>query len=747
MADESGGPSRRDALRVGAMVATASGLSAVLGAVPRPSRASAVHPPAAYDLAEPASIVSGSCAGCTGGCPIRSVRTGRVIGKVDGNPYAPRQGGDPAPESAAHAARLRGASCARGQARVNVVHDPWRWVRPLLRDGDRGSMRFRTVSAEAWAADVVPDVVAAHHASRGAPPGVPPRVVFAVDPRHNDRRVVLDAAERALAGSKVILGHPAPRLAVASSRAIGEGWLAAPRWERATLRVAWGGDPVSSGLDPVGSARGLAGHRSELVVIDPRLSATGGLAGRWLPVRPGADGELARWIAAIWVRRGLLAEELVPADVRALPDPEAERRTGLGRDLVGTLAERMFAAGPGLAVAIGGGLSDDAATAVLNLCAHAGALGPGGAMAPVSDPIPAVDGPRALAELVLGDTPPNVLIVVGDAGIQDTRHAREVLAAVADPGRVRRVIVVQTAPGPWLAVADAVLPDVTELERLGLSRRHDGSAVAVPVIPPVPSATVDGPLGRGLEGLIDSVCVAIGEAPIAVDAVARALAAAAVGLSDPTPADDAALTGALTAAFAVDPGETGWASAGPVRSLLLRGWIPPAPRDPPLVRPTAFTAASDAPVAGLRLVGWTEPFGGTPDAQAEAWGGRSIRQHNRAVVHPTTAAELGASTGYLRLTAGDASFVVEARVSAEVRPGIVALPRGYGQRTGYAGDLVVDGVALPADPRRCDGVSVGALSTADGVIEAAWAPAPPEPSLLERLLPGPRLVYRPGEAS
>ncbi|MEQ1571927.1 MAG: hypothetical protein ABMA64_40240, partial [Myxococcota bacterium] len=216
------GPSRRDALKVGAMVATATGLSAVLGAIPRASRASGTgHATVKYGLADPAAIVAGSCAGCTGGCPIRTVRADGIVAKVDGNPYSPRQGGDPMPDSAAHAARLRGASCARGQSRVNVVHDPWRLIRPLVRVGERGSMAFRTATAEEWSAAALPAVLDAHRASLGSPAGAPPRVVVAVDPRHGDRRVVLAALERLVAGSRAVLGHPAPRLAAASAEVVG----------------------------------------------------------------------------------------------------------------------------------------------------------------------------------------------------------------------------------------------------------------------------------------------------------------------------------------------------------------------------------------------------------------------------------------------------------------------------------------------------------------------------------------------
>ena len=189
-------PSRRDALRVGAWLGASAGLSALLGGISTPGRAATERTPVAYDLHDPKTQVATTCQGCAGACPVRGTRSGGVLAKVDGSPWTPRQGGDPMPRDATHAAMLRGASCARGQSRVNNVHDPWRLIRPLIRDGKRGSMRFRTASAEAWLADLLEGTTTGHSLraleseSRGAPAGSAesgPRVLIAVDPRQRDR--------------------------------------------------------------------------------------------------------------------------------------------------------------------------------------------------------------------------------------------------------------------------------------------------------------------------------------------------------------------------------------------------------------------------------------------------------------------------------------------------------------------------------------------------------------------------------
>ncbi|MEZ4239260.1 MAG: hypothetical protein R3F59_24520 [Myxococcota bacterium] len=561
--------SRRDALRVGGLVAATSGLAAAGAGLPRLGRAAphtAAHP-VPYDLVDAERIVATTCAGCGGGCPVRAVRAGDVVGKVDGNPYSPRQGGV-RPTDARHAARLRGTSCARGQSRPNVVHDPWRLLRPMVAEGP---MRFRTVED---AQAVLPPIVEALAPSRGAPPDAPPGLVIAVDPRQQDRRPLLDAFVAAFPGARAILGHPAPVLAAASARRLGPGWLAAPRWERATLAVAWGADPVATGLDPVGSARGLAGRRDALVAIDPRLSATAGLAGSWIPVRPGGDAALALWIAALWDAAGWLPAGAVPEHARVRSDRDWEALTGVGRDLVARLAERMHAAGPGLAVAVGGSLDPDAADAVLALCDQVGALGPDGAMAPAADPIPAVDGARALRDAVCGGAPPAVLVVVGDGGLQDSPWLDEVLQALR--GGAGHVVALGLAPGPLLAVADAFLPDTTELERFGLVRRHDGSSVVLPAVP-APAA--------GLEALLD----ALAGAPVAEPSFVAALEAAAAGLPPLSEADDAVLSAAV-AQPALSPSG---------RALALRGWR--AARAEPGVR--ARGSCTPSPEPGGRPAG------------------------------------------------------------------------------------------------------------------------------------------------
>ena len=663
-----------------------------------------------YPLDDPESIVFSTCLGCHAACPVRVASEVGIVAKCDGNPWSPRTHGGPTPGSAEQAARLRGASCARGQARLQNTHDPLRLVRPLSRAGGRGGgawLGLHSASARAALA-----LALEQRGSTG--------ITVAVDPRQIDRRAVLQAFEQTCSGAEVHLGVSNPWLEGASAAMFGQrGWGFEPRFERAKGALIWGADAVASGVDPVGDARALLGLRQRfgagaLIVVDPRLSEVAGMADTWLPVRPGGDMALAWMMLRAWLDAGLFeGPSSWTEQLSAQPWKDLERRSGLGEMIVRRTADRLAEMGEGLAVRVGGGVGERpdgvaVSEAILRLAVLAGATDPGGAMEP--SPVPAPLGERpdwALQRLLDGDQSLNLLLVVGDGGIVDSPHQQPLLRALADPARVRNLVVVSATMNPVAALADIVVPDVTEHERHGLVERWDGYSVVQPVVPSVMTESgLESPWDRGLEGLLETLCEL-----------------------DGNPLDCAA-------AF-----ERGLAITGRADVLRDRGWAPRDPHRSEPPRPTAFrpvaVRSAGEPIEGLALVTYRESFGGFADSTAQYWATPSLRAENEVWLHPSTVAEVGVGRSHrVELAAGGSRQEANVKETEAVRPGVAAVAIGYGHREGFDGRMTIDGVEVPADPRRTIGFDAGSLRDEAGIVTAE--PAEPEPrrTLAELLAAG-----------
>ncbi len=659
-----------------------------------------------YPLDDPDAIVQSTCLGCHGACPVRVVTELGVIARCDGNPWSPRVHGGPAPVDPPQAPPRRGARSARGQARLQNTHDPYRLVRPLAREGRRGAGTWRSL-------DAASAIAALREAGAGADGA---GLVVAVDPRQADRRSVLEEFGQALPAAQVHLGTPNPWVQEASEAMLGSvGWTISPRLDRARGALLWGADAVASGVDPVGDARDLMtlAERggTSLIVVDPRLSEAAGLADLWLPVRPGGDAALAWMMLRAWMDDGAIDAPVAwQQQLQAQPWKDLERRSGLGESMVRRSAEQLWALGSGLAIRVGGGVGDraggaDVTEAILRLAVLSGATDSGGAMEPSLAPTPLGDrADQGLRSLLADGGTIDHLLVVGDGGLVDCAGQSALLAALADPERVHHVTVVTPTMNPVAALADLVLPDVTEFERSGLVERWDGTSRVQPVIAPVPlESGLDAPLGRGLEGVLEDLATAAGASLDCEQVVIRAEEA------------------------------TGRAS-----DLRQRGWIPrrspeqgPPTADP--FRPESVRSPGE-PLAGLALVTYRESFGGFVDSSAQYWATPSLRARNELWIHPTTADEVeGAEDGRLTVSVGGRHQQVHVKATEGIRPGVVAAAVGYGHHEGYDGATTIDGETVLPDPRRTLGFDAGSLRDDREPLTTSPADREPRRTLAELL--------------
>lgn len=607
---------------------------------------------AEYPLDRPENITLTTCLGCHAACPVRvSVEQG-VIAKLDGNPWSPRTS-HAQPTTTDEAARWRGASCARGQARLQNCYDPHRILRPLAREGQRGDGKWLTQETA-----VLPELLAVEGRERA----------LLVDPRQLDRVDLAAAFARLRPDYAVHLGSSVPWLVQASSRLTDAGWLLAPRWDRARAVLAWGADPMASGVNQVGDSLALARFDGPTVAVDPRLSEFANRADLWLPVRPGGDLALAWMLLRVWQESGLVE---LPERWKALyerPWHDLERHSGLGRGIVTEAAELLAEGGPHLAIRVGGGVGErsggvDATEAVLRLAVLSGACAPGGAMEPARLPASVGEAPAQwLADQLAAGTTFDQLIIVGDGGLVDGPHHHDLLPALQDPERVRHLVVVTPVMNPIAHLADLVVPDVTELERDGIVRRWDGTSLVQAVVWPVLEGSLEQPWSRGLPGLLET------------------------------------LAGApLPRAEAEEP------------ELHERGWVPPSQSEPPAVAPfhPGTTDLLPEPLPAPVMVTFREAFGGFVDSTAQYWSLPSLRRDNPAWLHPETAEGLGLVHDR-RVILAPGLEPTRVKATEGLRRDAIALAIGYGHGEGYDGRTVIDHAAIK-DARRGIGTDVGGL--------------------------------------
>jgi anaerobic selenocysteine-containing dehydrogenase len=140
---------RRTFLKVSAAVGAAAGFTGVLSS--NEARANyGENPPDSWD--ESVKTVRTFCMMCNSACGIQvRVKDGVAI-KIDGNPYCPQTNDYTAAEAEVALSDIPDADnkpsrvCAKSQAGLKTLYDPYRITRPLKRTGPRGSSQWTAIS-------------------------------------------------------------------------------------------------------------------------------------------------------------------------------------------------------------------------------------------------------------------------------------------------------------------------------------------------------------------------------------------------------------------------------------------------------------------------------------------------------------------------------------------------------------------------------------------------------------------------
>lgn len=103
-----------------------------------------------YPLNDPENLIYSSCLQCNTGCPMKVKIKDGVAAKLDGNPVTPWTMYPHLPynSSVETLAKTDGSLCARGQAGIQSVYDPYRIRKVLKRAGPRGSGKWVEIPFE-----------------------------------------------------------------------------------------------------------------------------------------------------------------------------------------------------------------------------------------------------------------------------------------------------------------------------------------------------------------------------------------------------------------------------------------------------------------------------------------------------------------------------------------------------------------------------------------------------------------------
>ncbi len=264
-----------------------------------------------------ATVLPVSCnRDCGGGCPLLAhVEDGRVTR------IAPNPAGGP---------YLKG--CIRGYLAAGQLYDPARLTRPLVRDGSRGSGRFREVSwdeALGRVADGLSAVRERH--GDGAVLGLGGSGSCRGAVHHTGR---LRERFLNLAGGHVCESDSYSSAAIRFTEEVvlgtNYGGVDASTVAHAGMLVLWGANLADCIMGCEWRARVREAKRRgvPVVVIDPRRTATATQLGtEWLPVRPGTDAALLLGLLHVLVSEGLVDEAFVDAHATGF---EGLRRRVLG---------------------------------------------------------------------------------------------------------------------------------------------------------------------------------------------------------------------------------------------------------------------------------------------------------------------------------------------------------------------------------------------------------------------------------
>ncbi|BCA55962.1 hypothetical protein W02_31020 [Nitrospira sp. KM1] len=399
------------------------------------------------------------CQECEAGCgTIVRVLEGRAK-KIEGNPAHPLN---------------KGKLCAKGQSSLQALYNPDRLKSPLRRMGPRGEGRFEPLTwSEAIEAcrDIVRESPASLLVGRAAP---------------GSESTLLDHFMKTVKGTALFY-TPEDTISLRKGLRTAFEFDGLPAYDLAhcDYLLSIGAPFLEYWLSPVSLSAGFGAMRQErqsirgrFVQVEPRLSATGASADRWIPIRPGTEVWLVRALTKLlWqagrVGRNFRNEAKWLNELRDLTIDEIADTIDVSVTSIRDLASELLEARAPLILA-GGTSSDhtngtDLIIETLALNAMLGSVNRPGGMQ-LGRPIEFSAGPSAVGEQALMQALGRLADREGALFLHQT-DLLHVLPTSLDAlpllRRCRQIVSFASFPDDTTMMADLVLPVHTALESWG----------------------------------------------------------------------------------------------------------------------------------------------------------------------------------------------------------------------------------------------------------------------------------------
>ena len=420
-----------------------------------------------------ASYFSSVCRECPAGCGlVAKNREGRIV-KLEGNPDHPVNAG---------------ALCIRGQAGLQGLYHPDRFLRPLS-----GGKPIGWEEAQKQLAERLGALAKGNQGGKIA-------VVSGVESGTLGR--LMDEWVRALGARPRIAYEPFGYEALRAANRIAFGRDTVPQYAIAESAyvLSFGADLLETWVSPVEHASALArmhgfsrGKAGTFVQIEPRLSMTGANADEWVRNAPGSEGVLALAMLKVIVDEGLQASDADTGTLReATRDMDvaaAATSAGVSAETIARIAREFATSKTGLAigggVAASGSNATESLVAVNLLNAAVGAVGTrvrfngDSALGRVS---PYAQMVKLAGSMAKGEV--DVLVLVGVNPVYSMPPKAGFTEALA---KVPMVVALASRSNETTARAHLVLPTLHPLESWGDYEVQDGvSGLMQPTMGPVP---------------------------------------------------------------------------------------------------------------------------------------------------------------------------------------------------------------------------------------------------------------------
>jgi anaerobic selenocysteine-containing dehydrogenase len=587
----------------------------------------------------------------------------------------------------------QGYICAKVRGYTGHLYGPERLLHPAVRRGRKGEARFERATWDE-ALGLIADRLQATRRDWGGEAILP--LSYGGSNGYLSQDTTDARLFRRLGASRLLRTVCAMPTGRAAEGLYGDmAGVAYPDYAAARLIVIWGANPSVGGIHLVPYVQEAQKKGTRLVVIDPRRTPLARRADSHLALRPGTDLVLAlaviRWLFANdKADSAFLARHTTGADeLRTRAEPwtleRAAEVTGLSTGDIEAFA-RLYAETRPAVIRCGWGLERNrnggsAAAAVLALPAVAGAFGERGGGYTLSnsavwdlntslaaaEPEPAtrpVNMNQVGSVLTGSPEPPVKLLFVYDCNPLMTLPAQERVRAGLQREDLFTVVFDQVLTDT-ARYADVVLPAATFLERREIARGYGAYALQ-------DRAAVIGPVGesRANHEVFAELCARTGVSRPGDPTTTEELAEAIHRSSGRREAIREGLAERGVAFPPAGPGPIQFADVFPGTS---DGKVHLVPADLDDEAPEGLYAFRAEPKEPFPLV----LISPSTDKTISSTLGELRRQHVPVEIHPDDAAARGIADGdRVRLHNSLGEVRCRARVTADVRPGVVSLPKG-----------------------------------------------------------------------